>query len=827
MLHPLVKVHVKPARPRSNEAESIAALHDLAVLDTASEAEFQALVEVASAVCGVPISLISLIDVDRQWFKASVGLPGVESTSRETAFCAHAVLSDDILEVPDAREDERFADNPLVTGHPDIRFYAGAPLTLRDGLRIGTVCVIDSVPRRLTAMQRSALGQLAIAAGRALEGRAAAFKVGEYSRELLQRKRTLRLVLDAVPSMMAYWDEALTCRFANKAYETWFGVQSDALIGIHIRDVLTPELYAKNLPFLQAALRGEPQQFERLIAGPDGVNRHNLAFYVPDIVDGKVQGILVQVTDITSLKETEKALRREATELQRVNALLQRTSQALREAQRLGHIGSWELDLVSGATTWSEEMYRIAGHDSSLPPPPSEERIQALRPASRMLYQEAANRCVELGEPYALELEYVRHSDRAVRWIDARGAAVFDERGRAVVLRGTAQDITDRKHNELALRKSQEFLERTGSIAGVGGWEVDLLSGEITWSAAVCRIHGLEPGYRPTSEEAIAFYEPSSRQTIQAAIQRAIEAGEGFDLELEILRTDGVVRGVRTVGAIEIVDDVPVRLSGALQDVTERRHLEATQAALRREEQLREQVEDHAAKLNILLQERTEMLDVLAHEVRQPLNNASAALQSAQGALRSMGDNFASERLVRARAVLSQVLTGIDNTLAVAALLARPEPIQREDTDIDMLVAVVAADMPESERGRIKVHRDAATRTVLMDMSLMRLALRNAVSNALKFSPPGSEVRVRIADSDDPLALVIDVSDSGAGIPPDVLTGLFTRGGRGRDANAGHGLGLYIVRQVMSLHGGSVEVASTGAEGTTLRLVLDQTEADE
>jgi PAS domain S-box-containing protein len=818
---------VKSAGPRSNEAESIAALHALVVLDTASEAEFQALVEVASRVCGAPISLISLIDVDRQWFKASVGLPGVESTPRETAFCAHAVLSDEILEVPDALEDERFADNPLVAGRPEIRFYAGAPLTLRGGERVGTVCVIDRVPRQLTAMQRDVLRQLAVAAGRALEGRAAALQLGEHSRELLQQKHTLGLVLDAVPSMMAYWDTGLRCRFANKAYETWFGVQPDALIGTHIRDLLKPELYAKNLPFLQAALRGEPQQFERLIPGPGGVDRHSLAFYVPDIVGGEVQGILVQVTDITSLKETEKALRREAVELQRVNALLQQTSQALGEAQRLGRIGSWELDLVSGATAWSEEMFRITGHDPSLPPPPFEERIQSLRPASRVLYQKAADRCIERGEPYALELEYARHSDRSVRWIDARGAAVLDGAGRTVALRGTAQDITDRKHNELALRKSQEFLERTGSVAGIGGWEIDLLSGEIIWSAAVCRIHGFEPGYRPSFDEAIAFYEPLSRPVLRAALQRATEAGEGFDLELEIVRTDGVVRGVRTVGAVDIVEGAPERLSGALQDVTERRDLEATQAALRREEQLRQQIEDHAEKLNVLLEERTEMLDVLAHEVRQPLNNASAALQSAQGALRGMEEAFASERLVKAGEVLSQVLTGIDNTLAVAALLARPEPIQREDTDIDMLLAVVIADMPESERCRIKVYRDAATRTVIMDMSLMRLALRNAVSNALKFSRPGSDVLVRIADSDDPLALVIDVSDSGAGISPEVLAGLFTRGGRGRGPNAGHGLGLYIVRQVMSLHGGSVEVVDTGAKGTTLRLVLDQTETGE
>lgn len=105
---------------RENEDESLAALRALDVLDTGPEAGFDALVQAASAVCGVPISLISLIDTHRQWFKANAGLPGVNETPRESAFCAHTVLHDDLFEVPDAALDARFADNPLVAGQPDI-----------------------------------------------------------------------------------------------------------------------------------------------------------------------------------------------------------------------------------------------------------------------------------------------------------------------------------------------------------------------------------------------------------------------------------------------------------------------------------------------------------------------------------------------------------------------------------------------------------------------------------------------------------------------------------------------------------------------------------
>jgi signal transduction histidine kinase len=176
---------------------------------------------------------------------------------------------------------------------------------------------------------------------------------------------------------------------------------------------------------------------------------------------------------------------------------------------------------------------------------------------------------------------------------------------------------------------------------------------------------------------------------------------------------------------------------------------------------------------------RTEMLDVLAHEVRQPLHNAAAAMESACSVLGSDARTESSEAVRRAQAVLGEVQCSLDNTLAVASLLARPDPIHLDDPDIDTLINVAIADMPAAERGLIRVRRETETRTVLMDVSLMRLALRNLLSNALKFSPPGGVVRVRVADSDMPLGLIIDVSDSGTGVPEELRARLFTRGGRG------------------------------------------------
>ena len=153
------------------ESRRLAALRELGVLDTSPEAAFDTITRTAAQLCGVPIALISLIDAQRQWFKSNLGLPGVTETPRDVAFCDHAIRDTALFEVPDATLDARFAANPLVTGNPDIRFYAGAPITLPGGERIGTVCVIDRTPHQLDEHQRAMLLSLATIVGAMLTQR--------------------------------------------------------------------------------------------------------------------------------------------------------------------------------------------------------------------------------------------------------------------------------------------------------------------------------------------------------------------------------------------------------------------------------------------------------------------------------------------------------------------------------------------------------------------------------------------------------------------------------------------------------------------------------
>ena len=168
------------------ETQRLAALRGYGILDTPREAEFDEIVEVVSAICEAPISVINLIDAGRQWFKAEVGL-GVRETPIDSSICAHAILQPDLLVVPDTTEDARFCDNPLVTGEPRLRFYAGALLETPEGLPLGTICVLDYVPRDLNEKQRALLRLMAGQIMKLLELR----RLNARERELRLQAETL------------------------------------------------------------------------------------------------------------------------------------------------------------------------------------------------------------------------------------------------------------------------------------------------------------------------------------------------------------------------------------------------------------------------------------------------------------------------------------------------------------------------------------------------------------------------------------------------------------------------------------------------------------
>jgi PAS domain S-box-containing protein len=254
---------------QDDESRRLAALHDLGVLDSLPEPVFDAIIASAAQVCGVPIALISLVDAQRQWFKANIGLPGVEETPRDVAFCDHAIRDSALFEVPDATLDARFAHNPLVTGKPDIRFYAGAPIVLEDGERIGTVCVIDRAPRRLDDQQRAMLRNLAGIVGAMLVQRR---ELLATSGRLAHSEQQVRRLYEATPAILHSIDSDGRILHVSDRWLTLLGYERPEVIGRLSSDFLAPasRIYAREVVLPEFFRTGRCERVEYQFVHRDG-----------------------------------------------------------------------------------------------------------------------------------------------------------------------------------------------------------------------------------------------------------------------------------------------------------------------------------------------------------------------------------------------------------------------------------------------------------------------------------------------------------------------------------------------------------------------------
>lgn len=324
---------MKTAAIPLDEDGRLAALRRYEILDTPPETEFDDLARLASYICSIPIALISLVDSGRQWFKSHHGIAAHE-TPRRLAFCAHTILGNGIFEVPDALLDQRFADNPLVLDTPQIRFYAGTPLRTPDGANIGTLCVIDRVPHRLSEQQRDALGILGDQVVRQLELRVA---LRRHARDSAFRQAILD---SAAASIISTTPEGIITTFSHGS-EQLLGYAAEELVGKKTPEVihdpaeviahaqeLSRELGRTVAPgfetFIAKACGGGSETCEWTYIRKDGT-RVPVLLSVSGITDenGALTGYLGVARDITDLKLAHADLERLAAELKRSNADLE------------------------------------------------------------------------------------------------------------------------------------------------------------------------------------------------------------------------------------------------------------------------------------------------------------------------------------------------------------------------------------------------------------------------------------------------------------------------------------------------------------------------
>ena len=292
----------------ADEAQRLQALQDLKILDSPPEERFDRVTRLAAKLFNVPIAYISLVDRDRQWLKSKQGL-SVQQTARDVSFYGHAILSDEVFVVPDARADERFSDNPLVTGEPNVRFYAGIPLKTADGHRVGTLCVVDRVPRHFDAPDQSILRDLA----EIVEGELKITRLREAAELLRETEERMQAVLDNSSAVIYIKDFEGRYILVNRQFESLFHVSRDQVAGKTDYEIVCPEMaerFREN--DLKVMRTGAPLRIEEQVPHDDGVHTYISTKFLLKTPAGAPYAVCGLAYDITDRKVMEEELRQRA-----------------------------------------------------------------------------------------------------------------------------------------------------------------------------------------------------------------------------------------------------------------------------------------------------------------------------------------------------------------------------------------------------------------------------------------------------------------------------------------------------------------------------------
>jgi len=398
----------------------------------------------------------------------------------------------------------------------------------------------------------TALGACAIFILRELKARAAiTAALVESQRRLELGERRLRAIADNMPAYIAYVDKTETYRFTNAAFTTLFGVPHESFLGRTMTEMMGRTTRDQLAPYIATALSGQATHFQRQGMGvqPDSIFEVS---YVPDFnAEGSVDGYYVMSLDITARKRAELELANSERRLRTITDNLPAT------------IVRMDTNLV--CTYANEQMRRLYGIDPALLVGMSH---RAFRGEDEWAFIGPHVQAVLRGELQRFEAPALVNG--RPQWVQQNLIPELDADGRIAGYLSVTFDITERKQQEEDLRKNEGFLDRTGKMAGIGGWEVDLVTGSVVWSPETRRIHGVDADYVPELHTALEFYPPDVRPVITEAVRVAMADGTPWDMEMPFIRRDGRHIWVRAVGSAEFAGGVPVRLVGAFQDISDK-----------------------------------------------------------------------------------------------------------------------------------------------------------------------------------------------------------------------------------------------------------------
>ena len=777
-----------PAPRPPDEAARLKALHSLSILDTPAEPSYDDLIALASFICGVPISFIGLMDHDRLWFKARRGLAEPEAP-RDLAFCGYTILQNDIFIVPDAESDPRFAGNPLVTGAPHIRFYAGVPLRTAAGHNVGTLCVVDTKPRQLTPQEHDALMMLARQAAVLLDMQRILSELGQIATAERQTATRLEAIYNAATevAIIALAPDGLITSF-NSGAERMLGYSAPSLIDresmllffdpgeLHVRSSALERVFGRSFHGLEAiveyARQGSYDHHEWTFRHRDG---H--AFFVDLVVTamrdglGAISGFVAVAKDITDRKRVEEA-RRESEEWFAM----------LSDASPVGIFRSDEQGHCQYTNARYQEITGLTLEQSL-----GLGWLEAVHPDDREFVLATRERSIPRGEDYEMELRF-RRPDGATALVRSRIRPIVDARDQINGFVGVVEDITLARQAEETVRASEQRVRAILENMLGGLITIDPHSIITSVNPAAERMFGY------TAEElvgrSLATLVPDSVGDKKAYLRAGRARSLGRVTEWEGQRKNGEIFPFE-LSMFAFPTPRGVELAGNVRDISETRAAE---------------------------QAKKEFIATVSHELRTPLTSIRGSLRLLSSGVLGPLDPEVGRMIDIAERNSSRLLALINDLLDLERLDSGRMTIQIGDASLDSIFRRSAESVAAfAEQENVPIRIASTTEHVRADEYRLTQVLVNLLSNAVKFSPPGAAVDVEARPKGG--FVEVRVTDRGRGIPPDSRNAIFGRflqvDASDSKTRGGAGLGLAISKAIIEQHGGSIGVDSEEGRGSS------------
>lgn len=764
-----------------NENQRLQALKDLEILDTPSEKRFDDLTALIKNICQTPYAAVSLIDHSRQWFKSSQQLLVCE-TNRDIAFCDHTIRQDDMLEVPDATLDERFRHNPLVTGAPFIRFYAGAPLITSDGFRVGSLCVLDTQPRRLNALQRQALYTLAREVVSQMEMRHQTIKLERQQDQLTWYQN----LVESSGEMSMVTDEEGLIRHANRKLAHFLGTSDEALLGRSIYSFIHPD-DADQARYVSSHATPGDQVDAYLNRWRHKEGSYRWMSWTGSFIDGLWYASGRDITDTLYWRE------RAEEEAKRSKHVLENISDAF-----------ISLDNKLQATYINQEAEKLL-HSRR------DQLVGAYLPA--FLEGLSIPGLVDTVQDAFYNQKYTERSFQNVKdskWIELR---VYPETDGLLLF---IRDVTEKRQAAEKIRKANHQLREAQQIAGIGVLEVDLNTQRLSFNAIFSLLMGYTESASLSVRALMRSVHPDDLHLVQEAIRKALRYHETIQQDFRIHR-DIPGEGVRHLYAIfqQIPQaDKQPRLRFVIQDITQRKENEMALVEAR----------NHAVASQ---KAKERFLSVMSHEIRTPLN-AIIGLTNLLLEEETRNENLESLRTLKFSA--DNLLNLINDVLDISKIEEGKLELESKPFDLQDLIENIGRSLSfKTDQRDIQLHwyyDPHLPKYFYGDASRLAQVLNNLVANAIKFTHEGA-VRIRVQGvhvlgQADP-RIRISIADTGIGIPQDKVAGIFDNYYQAHDQSSygGTGLGLNISRKIVQLMGSDIEVQSQEGEGSTFWFDVD------